>query len=107
LKRSKGAKAFLQDLEEQVRSFVKKWEDKELKQTAADAEDGLPEPDSEDDEVVFVGRNGAMSDMRSPRASSEEELRREQLILEDFEDDHGGRFAYVNLFPNSVDLRVK
>ena len=90
LKRSKGAKGLLQDIEEQVRLFVRNWD---LKNNG-NAHDSIPEPDSEDDEVVFVGRNGSMHDMASPH-SSIDLAEREALILEGLEDDGGSRFAYV------------
>ncbi|KAL8759297.1 MAG: hypothetical protein Q9184_003660 [Pyrenodesmia sp. 2 TL-2023] len=54
LKKTKAAKGLLQDLEEQVRSFVKQWEEKKQKALPAPK----PELDSEDEEIVFIGRNG-------------------------------------------------
>ncbi|KAK6600255.1 hypothetical protein H4I96_07581 [Botrytis cinerea] len=56
LKKSKGAKSLLQDLEEEVRKFVQEYEGKQkiLGQMKED------EMDSEDEEIVFIGRNGTM-----------------------------------------------
>lgn len=54
LKKTKAARGLLQDLEEQVRSFVKEWEEKKGKPPPAPR----PELDSEDEEIVFIGRNG-------------------------------------------------
>jgi hypothetical protein len=91
LKRSRAAKGLLQNLEEEVRKFVKSWDEKHKQME----EDGIIEPDSEEDEVVFVGRNGEMHDMPSPRES--EELEREKLVFDSPEDDHGASFGYVLL----------
>ncbi|KAK5139737.1 hypothetical protein LTR04_003362 [Oleoguttula sp. CCFEE 6159] len=88
LKRARGARGLLQDLESEVRRFVEKWEEKARQLER----DGLVEPDSEDEEIVFVGRNGAMSDMRNSRAD-EEELRQDKLIFDSLVDDHGASFG--------------
>jgi hypothetical protein len=88
LKRSRGAKGLLMDLEGEVRRFVEEWEDKERRAEA----DGLPaDPDSSDDEIVFVGRNGKMSDARSPTSSAA--VKREMMLFETPEDDNGGAFG--------------
>ena len=59
LKKAKAAKGLLQDLEEQIRMFVKSWEEK-MKKADRDESELI---DSEDEEIVFVGRNGQMNDM--------------------------------------------
>lgn len=87
LKKAKGAKSLLQDLEEEVRKFVKEWERKNAGLEA--------EVDSEDEEIVFVGRNGTMSDEQ--RKTVEEELEREKLVFDSLADDHGASFGYVLL----------
>lgn len=88
LKRSRGARGLLMDLESEVRKFVEEWENRERKAQ----EDGLPaDPDSSDDEIVFVGRNGKMSDAQSPTSSPP--AKREMLLFETPEDDHGGAFG--------------
>ncbi|PVI04501.1 hypothetical protein DM02DRAFT_179391 [Periconia macrospinosa] len=66
LKRSRAAKGLLMDLESEVRKFVEEWEKKEHESD----KEGLPSDlDSEDDEIVFVGRGGTMSDEKSPPSS--------------------------------------
>jgi hypothetical protein len=85
LKRAKGAKGLLQDLEEEVRMFVRQWEEKERQLEG----EGLIEPDSEDEEIVFVGRNGAMSNERR----KEKELAKDKLIFQGLLDDHGAAFG--------------
>lgn len=91
LKRSRGAKGLLMDLEAEVRRFVAEWEDKERR---AD-EDGLPvDVDSSDDEeIVFVGRNGKMSDSRGPTDARHADVKRELMLFETPEEDQGGSFG--------------
>jgi hypothetical protein len=91
LKKSKGAKSLLQDLEEEVRKFVQEWETRSMQRRAEGAE-----LDSEDEEIVFVGRDGNMSDEQ--RLTVEEELEREKLVFDSLADDHGASFGYVHLF---------
>ena len=91
LKKAKAAKGLLKDLEEQVRLFVKKWED-QTKQI------GEHELDSEDEEIVFVGRNGQMNDMpSSPKLSLDEsDAKRDQrLVFDSLASDQGASFGYV------------
>ena len=88
LKRSKGAKSLLQDLEEEVRQFVREWDRKKEKLARKSEEWEL---DSEDEEIVFVGRNGTMSDEQ--RMTVEAELEREKLIFDSLADDHGASFG--------------
>jgi hypothetical protein len=87
LKRSRGAKGLLMDLEGEVRKFVADWEDKERRAEQA----GLPaiDPDSDDDEIVFVGRNGQTHDERA----MEERIKRELMLFETPEEDVGGSFG--------------
>ncbi|CAK4033398.1 hypothetical protein DOTSEDRAFT_71739 [Lecanosticta acicola] len=88
LKRSKGAKGLLQDLEEEVRGFVREWEVKEQEMQR----EGLIEADSEDEEIVFVGRNGAMSDERR-REKEDKTLEKDRLVYQSLLDDHGAGFS--------------
>jgi hypothetical protein len=89
LKKSKGAKSLLQDLEEEVRKFVQDYENRQQILGKMREE----EMDSEDEEIVFVGRNGSMSDEQ--RTIVEEELQREKLVFDSLADDHGASFGYV------------
>lgn len=73
LKKSKGAKSLLQDLEQEVRVFIEEWE-------AQHARLGSTEVDSDDDEIVFVGRDFSMSD--ETRKTLEEQLEREKLVFD-------------------------
>lgn len=98
LKKAKAAKGLLQALEEQVRKFVKDWEEKAL---AAEKE-FPPEVDSEDEEIVFVGRNGQMHDMPpSPKLSKHRdgnEIKSDQLVFDSLADDRGANFGYFPPF---------
>ncbi|MCJ1436706.1 hypothetical protein MMC27_006088 [Xylographa pallens] len=100
LKRAKAAKGLLQDLEESVRHFVACWERKQ----AILKEKGLHDigDDSEDEEIVFVGRGGTMLDVpdspgrgRKGREEEErdEEVRREKLVFESAAEDRGASFG--------------
>lgn len=97
LKRSRGAKGLLMDLESQVRSFVADWEEKERQAEL----DGLPaDPDSEDDEIVFVGRNGQMNDLRESTTTTTTTTivtsmpaKKELMLFETPEEDVGGSFG--------------
>lgn len=88
IKRSRGAKGLLQDLEQEVRGFVEKWEEKQRQLE----KEGLIEPDSEDEEIVFVGRNGAMSDEQR-KNKQEDEVKKDKLIFQSLVDDHGAAFG--------------
>jgi hypothetical protein len=92
LKRARGAKALLVDLEQQVRHFVETWNEGGEKKP--EQQQPLSEPDTSDDEVVFVGRNGEMRDVEpSPRVSFDE-VEAEKLVFDSLEDDHGASFGY-------------
>ena len=93
LKRAKAAKGLLHDLEEEVRKFVKSWEKKQQRLQ----KDGLDDVDSEEEEIVFVGRGGQMHDMpSSPRAKrdmDEEDVGKEKLVYDSLADDHRASFG--------------
>ena len=112
LKRARAAKGLLQDLETEIRKFVVSWEEKQrvLK------EDGLGDvgsgwnDESEDEEIVFVGRGGRMLDVpASPKvtyrsqerieyveeAEAEAEVRKEKLVFDSLASDRGASFGYV------------
>ncbi|KZF25494.1 hypothetical protein L228DRAFT_265963 [Xylona heveae TC161] len=89
-KRARGAKSLLEALEREVRAFVEEWEQKKKHS----AHDDFGDLDSEDEEIVFVGRNGQMNDMASSRASLDEvPAHPERLVFESLADDHGASFG--------------
>ena len=91
LKKAKGAKGLLQDLEENVRCFVRKWEEKEAQLRS----EGLADLDSsEDEEIVFVGRHGQTREGRAEQ-KAEEKLARDKLVFDSLVDDHGAAFGFV------------
>jgi len=118
LKKSKGAKPLLQELEEEVRRFVRDFERKE-REREGKAETSETELDSEDEEIVFIGRdkNGhgiTMSDEQKDVV--EEELERERKVYEALADSPGGSFArwlihsiasYYGLSSRSVTVGMK
>lgn len=88
LKHARAAKGLLQDLEEEVRVFLQRWNDKE----AQSREDGLHDVDSEEEEIVFVGRNGQMHD--SPAGEKVlDGLQRQKLVFDGLEKDRGAGFG--------------
>ena len=99
LKKTKAAKGLLQDLEEQIRNFVKQWEDKKQKSPPPP----MPELDSDDEEIVYVGRNGHMHDVpQSPHAVrddfDEEDIQHDKLVFDSLADDHGATFGYAPIY---------
>ncbi|KAI9704848.1 MAG: hypothetical protein M1836_006628 [Candelina mexicana] len=88
LKRARGAKGLLRDLEEEVRLFVQKWEAKEDQ-----VEQGhSSEIDSEDEEIVFVGRNGQIEDP-PPRKRLDQQLQKDKLVFDSLANDQGASFG--------------
>lgn len=88
LKHARAAKGLLQDLEEEVRIFVQRWNEEEAKSR----EEGLHDVDSEEEEIVFVGRNGQMHDSPT-REKILEDLQRDKLIFDGLADDRGASFG--------------
>jgi hypothetical protein len=88
MKRARGAKPLLMDLENEVRKFMQRWEEQERKAE----QEGVPmDVDSEDDEIVFVGRNGGMSDFQSLRSGGG--AQKEMMIFDSLEEDQGAGFG--------------
>lgn len=94
LKKAKAAKGLLQVLEEEVRKFIQTWEEKTNKEPHM-----APEVDSEDEEIVFVGRNENLDDTLTSSEASfyfvEDENPTDRLIFDSMADDHGASFGYV------------
>ena len=99
LKHARSAKGLLQDLEEEVRRFVKKWNERETKLRDEGLHDmPLTSDSEEDDEIVFIGRNGAMHDSPGRKELQRDEgwdetISREKLVFEGLQDDKGASFA--------------
>jgi hypothetical protein len=103
LKHARAARGMLQDLEEDIRQFIERWNERQLvrqKDGLADAPSSSEE-DSED-EVVFVGRNGQMHDSPDRRKklqsmretmSSHNERDGEKMVFESLVDDRAAGFG--------------
>jgi hypothetical protein len=92
LKRAQGAKGLLQDLEREVRGFVAAWEGK---QRELEREGLIEGSDSEDEEIVFVGRGGVTRDEVNGEQKEGGKLEKDKLIFQSLVDDHGASFGYV------------
>ncbi|KAI9662880.1 MAG: hypothetical protein M1821_007927 [Bathelium mastoideum] len=125
MKKAKGAKNLLMDLEETVRAFIQKWEEKEAELERSGAfeqeeeksdtgsldECAVNSDSSDGEDIVFVGRDLAMRDLKAqkePRQGRKkmemEELRRGKLVYDGLLDDHGAAFGYVSkaaLYPDT------
>ncbi|PYH97442.1 hypothetical protein BO71DRAFT_396133 [Aspergillus ellipticus CBS 707.79] len=103
LKHTRAARGMLQDIEEDIRHFIQRWNEKQLllkQEGLADAPQSSDE-DSED-EIVFVGRNGQMHD--SPQRKEKLQQMREamtahherdgeKMVFESMVDDRGAGFG--------------
>ncbi|KIY00877.1 uncharacterized protein Z520_03543 [Fonsecaea multimorphosa CBS 102226] len=101
LKRARAAKGLLQDLEETVRAFVRKWNEREIRLRRDGLHDIPLTSDSEDEEIVFIGRNGAMHDSTSKDQKDNGEagwdddgtIGTEKMVFEGLDKDKGAAFA--------------
>lgn len=90
LKHARAARGMLQDLEEEIRVFIAKWNEKQLYLQ----KDGLQDaPSDSEDEIVFVGRNGQMHD--SPERKQRLQQLREELSFHDERD--GEKMVFESL----------
>ena len=100
LKHAKSAKGLLQDLEETVRTFVHKWNEKEIQLKQDGLHDvPLTSDSEEDEEIVFVGRTGAMHESSGKTKENREGLNddetisTEKMVFEGLDTDKGAAFA--------------
>jgi hypothetical protein len=112
LKHARAARGLLQDLEEDIRHFVKRWNEKQSISHEDGLEDAPASSDSGDseDEIVFVGRSGQMHDSpeRTRRLkqikqemNSRQERNGEKMVFESLANDRGAVFGYV-CFPAHI-----
>lgn len=130
MKHARAARGLLQDVEEDIRHFIQKWTEKQdileregLKDAPAPpSDDGSSydcsdfgdvakegsSADEDEDEIVFVGRNGQMHDspgrkQRFKKLNEDmgisKEKDGEKLIFESLEEDRASGFWFVYLFP--------
>ncbi|EHY59999.1 hypothetical protein HRR83_006360 [Exophiala dermatitidis] len=99
LKRAKAAKGLLHDLEETVRAFVQKWNAREARLQEEGLQDvPLTSDSEEEEEIVFVGRNGAMHDspgrkQQQKEKETDETISTEIMVFEGLDTDKGAAFA--------------
>ena len=94
LKHARAARGMLQDLEDEIRVFIRKWNEKQLYLQKEGLQDA-PESSISDseDEIVFVGRNGQMHD--SPERKQRLQEMREELSFHDERD--GEKMVFESL----------
>lgn len=99
LKHARAARGMLQDLEEEIRLFIRKWNEK---QTFLRNEGLQDAPSDSEDEIVFVGRNGQMHDSPERREtlqrlrdemSFHDERDGEKMVFESLVDDRAAGFG--------------
>ena len=102
LKRAKAAKGLLQDLEESVRIFVRKWNEREIRLRQDGLHDvPLTSDSEEDEEIVFIGRNGAMHESSGKQEKDKDEMdwddngtiSTEKMVFDGPDTDKGAAFA--------------
>lgn len=108
LKHARAARGMLQDLEDEIRLFIRKWNEKQLfirNEGLQDAPEASASDDSED-EIVFVGRSGQMHDSPERKQklqqlrgemSSHHEKDGEKMVFVSMVDDRAAGFGYVLL----------
>lgn len=108
LKHARAARGMLQDLEDDIRLFIRKWNERQLfirNEGLQDAPEASTSDDSED-EIVFVGRNGQMHDSPERKEKlqrlreemgSHHEKDGEKMVFESMVDDRAAGFGYVPL----------
>jgi hypothetical protein len=103
LKHARAARGMLQDLEEDVRKFIERWNERQsLRQKDGLADAPSSSDEDSEDEVVFVGRNGQMHDAPDRRKrlqsmretmSSHNERDGEKMVFESLADDGAAGFG--------------
>lgn len=92
-KRTPAVKSWLRVLEEPVRQFLV---DRGVAGLGEDSDSSL---DSEDEEIVFVGRNGSMTDARGWKKARRDAEPQEGIVLDSPGDDESASFMYVSPSP--------
>jgi hypothetical protein len=102
-KKTPAVKSWLRVLEEPVRQFLV---DKGLVAKAADDEHAIEDSGTEDEEIVFVGRNGNMMDAktfkRAQRVVEQRPVENGMVLDTTTGDDESGAFKYVSPFPTPL-----
>ncbi|KAL4877302.1 R3H-associated N-terminal domain-containing protein [Aspergillus karnatakaensis] len=102
LKHARAARGMLQDLEEDVRRFIERWNERQSLRSKDGLADAPSSSEDSEDEVVFVGRNGQMHDAPDRKkqlqamretTSSHNELDGEKMVFESLADDGAAGFG--------------
>lgn len=99
LKHARAARGMLHDLEEQIRQFLEKWNERQLLIREGRLDESAIDSDFEDseEEIVFVGRNGQMYDSPGRKVQmaglDEDEARGEKMVFESLAHDRGAVFG--------------
>ena len=102
LKHARAARGMLQDLEEDIRQFIQKWNDKQLMLQKEGLQDAPQSDEDSEDEVVFVGRNGQMHDSPALKTrvremqeamSTHNERDGEKMVFESLVEDRAAGFG--------------
>ncbi|KAL2866862.1 uncharacterized protein BJX67DRAFT_118315 [Aspergillus lucknowensis] len=103
LKHARAARGMLQDLEEDIRQFIRRWNERELLHRENGLADSPSSSDEEsEDEIVFVGRNGQTHDSPGRKAKlqiirqtmkSHVERDGEKMVFESLVDDRAAGFG--------------
>ncbi|GKZ83899.1 hypothetical protein AnigIFM56816_009215 [Aspergillus niger] len=103
LKHARAARGILQDIEEDIRQFIQRWNEKQSLLKQEGLADAPQSSDSEsEDEIVFVGRNGLMHDSPQRRArlqkmreamSAHHEHDGQKMVFESLVDDRAAGFG--------------
>lgn len=103
LKHARAARGMLQDLEEDIRQFIQRWNERQRllrKEGLADAPQASD--DDSEDEIVFVGRNGQMHDSPVHKQKLQQmrqamtihnERDGEKMVFESLADDRAAAFG--------------
>lgn len=104
-KRSPAVRGWLRALEEPVRRFLAAEQDRRRQQQ--DDDSAAEDMDSEDEEIVFVGRSGAMRELREKREARYKMARREVehetvdsgVVFDSFGDGESAAYKWGSLLP--------
>ncbi|KAJ5480905.1 hypothetical protein N7539_006799 [Penicillium diatomitis] len=94
IKHARAARGMLQGLEDDIRLFIRQWNDRQVflaSEGLADVSE--TEVDDSEDEIVFVGRNGQMHD--APERQLKLQQMREQMSMHDERD--GEKMVFESL----------
>jgi len=102
LKHARAARGMLQDLEDEIRLFIRMWNEKQLFLRSEGLQDAPESSEESEDEIVFVSRNGQMHDSPERKQklqklrgemSLHHEKDGEKMVFESLVDDRSASFG--------------